>query len=113
MAEDEMVGWHHPLNGHESEQTSGDSEGQGSLVCLMGSQSQTRLSDGTIAAACVLTTSPRLPPSDPPPFHAHHPLPPPKVLTPQHTALCVIQHPHLPWEGSVQGTCPLTSTKIS
>ena len=29
-----MVGWHHRLNGHESEQTPGDSEGQGSLVCL-------------------------------------------------------------------------------
>ena len=27
-----MVGWHHRLNGHESEQTPGDSEGQGSLV---------------------------------------------------------------------------------
>ena len=31
--EDEMVGWHHWLNGHESEQTLGDNEGQGSLVC--------------------------------------------------------------------------------
>ena len=31
--EDEMVGWHHRLNGHESEQTPGDSEGQGSLEC--------------------------------------------------------------------------------
>ena len=28
-----MVGWHHRLNGHEFEQTSRDSEGQGSLVC--------------------------------------------------------------------------------
>ena len=33
MTEDEMVGWHHRLNGHESEQTLGDSEGQGSLAC--------------------------------------------------------------------------------
>ena len=33
MTEDEMVGWHHQLNGHESEQTLGDGEGQGSLVC--------------------------------------------------------------------------------
>ena len=32
-AEDEMVGWHHQLNGHEFEQIQGDSEGQGSLVC--------------------------------------------------------------------------------
>ena len=31
--EDEMVGWHHWLNGHEFEQTLGDGEGQGSLVC--------------------------------------------------------------------------------
>ena len=31
--EDEMVGWHHWLNGQEFEQTQGDSEGQGSLVC--------------------------------------------------------------------------------
>ena len=27
-AKDEMVGWHHPLNGHEFEQASGDDEGQ-------------------------------------------------------------------------------------
>ena len=31
--EDEMVGWHHRLNGHEFEQALGDSEGQGSLAC--------------------------------------------------------------------------------
>ena len=31
--EDEMVGWHHRLNGHESEEIPGDGEGQGSLVC--------------------------------------------------------------------------------
>ena len=31
--EDEIVGWHHRLNGHEFEQTLGDSEGQGSLKC--------------------------------------------------------------------------------
>ena len=33
MTENEMVGWHHRLNGHEFEQTQGDSEGQGSLAC--------------------------------------------------------------------------------
>ena len=33
MTEDEMVGWHHQLNGHEFEQTLGDGEGQGGLVC--------------------------------------------------------------------------------
>ena len=31
--EDEMVGWHHRLNGHEFEQTPGVGEGQGGLVC--------------------------------------------------------------------------------
>ena len=31
--ENEMVGQHHQLNGHEFEQTLGDSEGQGSLAC--------------------------------------------------------------------------------
>ena len=31
--EDEMVGWHQQLNGHEFEQSSGNSEGRGSLVC--------------------------------------------------------------------------------
>ena len=34
MAEDETVGWHHRLDGHELEQTPGDGEGQGSLACF-------------------------------------------------------------------------------
>ena len=33
MTEDEMVEWHHRFNGHEFEQTQGDGEGQGTLVC--------------------------------------------------------------------------------
>ena len=33
MIEDEMVGWHHQLNGHKFEQAPGDGEGQGSLEC--------------------------------------------------------------------------------
>ena len=33
VTEDEMVGWHHWLNGHEFEQVPGDGEGQGGLVC--------------------------------------------------------------------------------
>ena len=36
VTEDGMVGWHHQLNGHESEQTLGDNEGQGSLLCCRG-----------------------------------------------------------------------------
>ena len=33
MTEDEMVGWHHLLNGHEFEQVPGVGDGQGSLAC--------------------------------------------------------------------------------
>ena len=33
VTEDEMVGWHHQINGHECEQALGDSEEQGSLAC--------------------------------------------------------------------------------
>ena len=33
MTKDEMVGWHHRLNGDEFEQILGDNEGQGSLMC--------------------------------------------------------------------------------
>ena len=33
VTEDEMVGWHHQLNGHESEQTPEDNEEQRSLEC--------------------------------------------------------------------------------
>ena len=36
--EDEMIEWHHWLNGYEFEQTPGDSEGQGSLLKFIGSQ---------------------------------------------------------------------------
>ena len=32
MIEDEMVGWHHQLNGHEFQQAPGDGEEQGSLA---------------------------------------------------------------------------------
>ena len=34
-AKDEMVGWHHQHNGHEFEQTPGDSEGQENLSCCI------------------------------------------------------------------------------
>ena len=47
MTEDEMVGWHHQDNGNEFEQTQGDGEGQGSLVCCSpwGPKGWTRLRD--------------------------------------------------------------------
>ena len=49
MPEDEMLGWHHRLNGHEFEHTLGDSEGQGILswcAAVHGvAKSQTPLSD--------------------------------------------------------------------
>ena len=33
MTEDEMAGWNHRLDGHESERTPGVGDGQGGLVC--------------------------------------------------------------------------------
>ena len=42
MTEDEMVGWHHQLDGHEFEQASGVSDQQGSLEVA---KSQTQLSN--------------------------------------------------------------------
>ena len=33
MTEDEMIGWHHGLNGHEFEQAPGDGERLGNLAC--------------------------------------------------------------------------------
>ena len=33
VIEDEIVGWHHRLSGHELEQTLGNGEGQGRLAC--------------------------------------------------------------------------------
>ena len=36
MTEDEMIGWHHCLNGHEFEKPQGDSEGQRSLTSAVG-----------------------------------------------------------------------------
>ena len=33
MTEEEIVGWHHWLNGHEFEQALGVGDGQGSLAC--------------------------------------------------------------------------------
>ena len=40
-----MVGWHHQLNGHELEQTPGDREGQGSLVCCSSWDTMWRLNN--------------------------------------------------------------------
>ena len=45
--EDEMIGWHHQLNGHESEQAPEVGDGQGSLACHGITKSWTRLSDWT------------------------------------------------------------------
>ena len=47
MTEDEMVGWHHRLNGREFEQAPGVGDGQGGLMCAVHgvAESRTRLSD--------------------------------------------------------------------
>ena len=59
MTEDEMVGWHHQLNRHESEQTSGNSERQGSLLCCslwghrynLATEQQSPLQDYTLSGS--------------------------------------------------------------
>ena len=43
MAEDEMVGWYHQLNGHEFEQTRGDGEGQEAWLALVHGISMSQL----------------------------------------------------------------------
>ena len=47
MTEDEMVGWHRRLNGHEFEQAPGVGDGQGGLVCCSpwGRKVSARVSD--------------------------------------------------------------------
>ena len=45
MTEDEMVGWHHQLDGHGFGWTPGIGDGQGGLVCCGFTKSRTRLSD--------------------------------------------------------------------
>ena len=58
--EDEMVGWHHQLDGHEFEQTPGDSEvkGKPGMLQSMSSQSQTQFTNWTtnlnISYLCLL-----------------------------------------------------------
>ena len=43
VAEDEMIGWHHWLNGHELGQTPGDGEGQGGLAGMLQSMGTQRV----------------------------------------------------------------------
>ena len=42
MTEDEMAGWHHQLDGHESEQTPGVGDGQGCLAIAVHGVSKSR-----------------------------------------------------------------------
>ena len=60
MTEDEMVGWHHRLDGHEFEQAQGVGDGQGSLLCcslwghrynLATEQQQSPLQDYTLSGS--------------------------------------------------------------
>ena len=49
VTEDEIVGWHHWLNGHKFEQTPSDAKGQGNLACCSPwGRKQTRLRDWTV-----------------------------------------------------------------
>ena len=52
LIEDEMVGWHHQLNGHEFEQTSGDSEAQGRAAPLASIRQMSRQVSRGSAGEC-------------------------------------------------------------
>ena len=56
VTEDEMVAWHHQLNGHEFEQTPGDNEGQGTLASCSpwDCKNLTRLTNRTTTASISL-----------------------------------------------------------
>ena len=59
MTEDEVVGWHHQLNGHEFEQTPEDCEGQESLPCCSPRgckelDTTEQLNSNCVLGACVL-----------------------------------------------------------
>ena len=60
MTEDEIVGWHHRLNGHEFEQVPGDGGGQGRLACCSpGKESDmTERLNNSLAILCQRTTLP-------------------------------------------------------
>ena len=66
-AEDEMVGWHHWLSGHEFEQTLGDGEGQGSLVCgcprglKESDTTEQQMCPGACRAQCLLCSTQQIP----------------------------------------------------
>ena len=42
MTEDEMVGWHHQLYGHEFERAAGVGDGLGNLMCSWGRKESDR-----------------------------------------------------------------------
>ena len=54
MTEDEIVGWHHRLDGHGFGWTLGVGDGQGGLACCSprGHKELTRLSKGTTTVTC-------------------------------------------------------------
>ena len=56
MTEDEMVGWHHWLDGHKFEQVLGVGDGEGGLVCCSpwGYKESDRVSDWTESKGCWL-----------------------------------------------------------
>ena len=62
VTEDEMVGWHHQLNGHEFEQTPGGSDGQRNLACYSpcsqkDSDTTEQLNNATWKQVCVCDVS--------------------------------------------------------
>ena len=56
MTEDEMVGWHHRLNGHKFDQALGIGDGQRSLTCWVHGVAKTWLSDPTTTNTSLVHT---------------------------------------------------------
>ena len=67
--EDEMVGWHHLLNGHEFDQAPGVVDGQGSLAyCSPWGRCESDMTERLSRSIALSTTLPHPPPA---PLHQH------------------------------------------
>ena len=47
-----MVGWHHQLDGHEFEQTSGVGDGQGGLACCSPGRKESEMTERVNKKTC-------------------------------------------------------------
>ena len=73
MTEHEMARWHDQLNGHEFEQTPGDCEGQGSLMCCSSLSHRVKHDFSSVTQSCLTLCN--LMDCSTPGFLVHHQLP--------------------------------------